>query len=628
MKVSLISSQFKRAGDILRKGASDQIVDYTRRFDSIKGIYDGFLENVMKKDFDVADAAATAKAFFGSEKVGFAAVDGTEYTRPMFDLVIFFGGSYAAKGFVQFKDDGLKIEYSTRFSEEGMGVSSCVPMYVNEIVDVEQAYMQVGHDGSVSVDRPLTDEAVINNSTIANWIMTFSEFYLAYKLAKEGEVRILLLDRSLSNMHSSLVYDTRQRRLWNTCAILGCDAGGMKVDANDLAFSRHRMVNSDLHLPPARGDYLRYSAVYLLENRGPLSIDGVCQELGLDSEDRRDRLKRFLARSVKEGYLQESGGVYEVAPEYRDSWVRVKRLVEAVGRRLFEDVSSDNPLQVEKEGRKCWLTTLDMALLSLFCLCMLVEECWKSRILLLGITKDTTARDFKTHLIPVCLNEGIWNYSLSQEELEKAPNTDRMLLQYVSIYNYEKLPTPWSLIEYDAAFRMIIPELEKGRSGYVSGAIKNRITPERSFLKTYIQLAEAKTDSRLRSNVLFADRLVYPGYDLREDTIVRFRQEYGGAVEPVEAILFKDCSVENRLQNLVLVVLKAMSNSSIPEVFGHNMPLFIADSVAKWHNSEVRRIIDSTGVWIANNRDLRRFVFYMSTFRERRSELESGRREA
>jgi hypothetical protein len=162
----------------------------------------------------------------------------------------------------------------------------------------------------------------------------------------------------------------------------------------------------------------------------------------------------------------------------------------------------------------------------------------------------------------------------------------------------------------------------------VSGAIKNRITPERSFLKTYIQLAEAKTDSRLRSNVLFADRLAYPGYDLREDTLVRFKQEYGGAVEPVEAILFKNCSVENRLQNLVMVVLKAMSNSSIPEVFGHNMALFIADSVAKWHNSEVRRIIDSTGMWIANNRDLRRFVFYMSTFRERRSELESGRREA
>jgi hypothetical protein len=628
MKVSFLSSQVKRAGDILRQGASDQIMDYTRRFDSTKGIYDGFLENMMKKDFDVADAAATAGAFFGSDKVEFAAVDGTEYTRPIFDLVIFFGGSYAAKGFVQFEDDGPKMEYSTRFSEEDVGVSSCVPMYVNEIVDVEQAYMQLGQDGKMTMNRPLNDEAVINNSTIANWIMTFSEFYLAYKLAKQGGVRILLLDRSLSNMHSSLVYDTRQRRLWNTCAILGCDAGGVKVDANDLAFNRHRMVNFDLHMPPARGDYLRYSAVYLLEKRGPLSIDGVCQELGLDSEDRRNRLKRFLTRSITEGFLQESGRVYEVAPEYRDSWARVKRLVEVVGRRLFEDVSSDNPLQVEKDGRKCWLTTLDMALLSLFCLYMLVEECWKSRILLLGITKDTTARDFKTHLIPVCLNEGIWNYHLSQEELEKAPNTDRMLLQYVSIYNYEKLSTPWSLIEYDSAFRMIIPELEKRRPGYVSGAIRNRITPERSFLKTYIQLSEAKTDPRLRSNVLFMDRLVYPEFDLREDTLVRFKQEYGGAEEPVEVILFKNCNMENMLQNLVMVMLKAMAKSSIPEVFGHNLPLFIADSVAKWHNSEVRRIIDSTGVWVANNRDLRRFVFYMSTFRERRGKLESGRREA
>jgi hypothetical protein len=147
-------------------------------------------------------------------------------------------------------------------------------------------------------------------------------------------------------------------------------------------------------------------------------------------------------------------------------------------------------------------------------------------------------------------------------------------------------------------------------------------------LKTYIQLSEAKIDPKLRSNVLFIDRLVYPEYDLRKDTLVKFKQNYSGAIDPVEAILFKNCDVENRIQNLVMVMLKAMANSSIPEVFGHNMPLFIADKVAKWHNDEVRRIIDSTGVWIANHRDLRRFVFYMSTFRERRSELEQGRRQS
>jgi hypothetical protein len=175
---------------------------------------------------------------------------------------------------------------------------------------------------------------------------------------------------------------------------------------------------------------------------------------------------------------------------------------------------------------------------------------------------------------------------------------------------------------------MIIPQLEKKKLGYVSGAIRNRISPERSFLKTYIQLSESHSDSRLRSNVLFMDRLVYPEYDLRKDTVICFKHRYGGAVEPVEVILFRGGVIENELQNLIMVMLKAMAHTSIPEAFGHNMPLFIADSVAKWHNNEIRRIIDSTGMWISNSKDLRRFVFYMSTFRERRSEFESSRRES
>ncbi|MEM2098874.1 MAG: hypothetical protein QXU99_03900 [Candidatus Bathyarchaeia archaeon] len=623
-----LSTQLKRAGEILQKGAADQITDYTERFNSIKNMYDGFLDKLIKTNFDAKKAISTARAFFNREEITFVAIDGTEYTRQMFDLIIFFSGSYSAKGIIRFTDAKPVVEYSDNFSESGIGVSTCIPMYINEVVDVDQSFMQVNQDGSIAINKPITDEMVVNNSTIANWIMTFSEFYLAYKTAKENDVNIILLDRSLSNMHSSLLYDTRRRKLWGTSTILRCSIENIKVDANDLALNRHRMVNFNLRLPPARGDYLRYSAIYHLEDAGSLTFKELCKRLNLDSEDREQRLKRFLARSIQEGYIQEKNGVYEVLPKYRGSWSRVKSLVEIIGKRLFENGAVRNPLQLTTDGQKCWLTTLDLAFLSLFCFYMLVEECWRKHILLIGITKDTTARDFKNHLIPICVNEGVWNCPLPQEVLSRAPDTDRMLLQYMSIYNYAKLPTPWSLIEYDAAFRVIIPELEKRRRGYVSGAIKNRITPERSFLKSYIQLSEAKTEPRLRSNVLFIDRLVYPEFDVRGETLVRFRQEYGGAVEPVDVILFKHREIENKLQNLVMVVLKCMAESSIPEVFGHNMPLFIADSVAKWHNNEVRRIIDSTSVWVANNRNLRRFLFYMSTFRERRTDLESGRRES
>jgi len=628
MTGSFFSTQLKRTGDILQRGASDQIADYAQRFGSITGLYDSLLKSLIRSDVSVEDAAATARGFFGSETVHFAAVDGTEHTQPFFDLVIFFGGAYAARGTLAFSDDGVRVAYSTQFMEEGISVSSCVPMYVNEIVDVEQAYGERGEGESMLVDRPLTDEALINNASIANGIMTFSEIYLAYRLAKQGDVRILLLDRSLCALHGTLVYDTRHRRLWNTCAILGWDTDGRPIDANDLAYNRHRLVSSALRLPPARGDYLRYALVYLLEDAGPLTVDEIYTALDVDAEDRRRRVQRFLSRAVAERYLEDHCGRYAVAPVYRGSWDRVKRLVEAFGWHLFEDPLSGNPLRVEKPGKTCWLTTLDLAFLSLFCLYMLIETCWRRRILLVGITKDTTARDFKTHLLPICLNERIWQCALAQEAVEHTPHTDRMLLQYLSTYHYETLSAPWSLIEYDSAFRMIVPELEKKRPGYVSGAVRNRISPERAFLKTYIQLAEAKTDPQLRSNVLFIDRLVYPEYDVREETLVHLKQAYGGAVEPVDPLLFPSGETENRVQNLVMAMLTTMAASSIPEVFGHNMPLFIADQVAKWHSSEVRRIIESTRTWIANNRDLRRFVFYMSTFRERRDDLETMRRES
>jgi hypothetical protein len=84
----------------------------------------------------------------------------------------------------------------------------------------------------------------------------------------------------------------------------------------------------------------------------------------------------------------------------------------------------------------------------------------------------------------------------------------------------------------------------------------------------------------------------------------------------------------NPIQELVILTLSSMTSNSIPELFGHNKPLFIADKVAKWHNEEMRKIIDTTGQWLMNSPKLRHFVFYMSTFRERRSEIESARRES
>lgn len=623
---STISSQLQRAGDILRFGASNQIKAYSKRFQAIHGIYNNLLYDLICQEFNPEAAVNFARAFFGGDQIAFAAVDGTEYTRPLFDLVIFYGGAYAALGEINFAHQKPLVKYSPNVTTEGVGVSSCIPMYINEVVDVDHSFMEFNEGEALTVDLSFTDEEVINTSMIANSLMTFSELYLASQLVEQKPINVMLLDRSLCTMHGSLVYDTRRRReLWKACAIFGYKINDTAIDENDLSLNRHRLVNSKLVIPPPRGDYLRYAIAYLLETQGPLELNNLLSQLNIQSNSRSQRVRRFLSQLVNDGIVILEKEGYTMTSRYRDSWARIKTLVKEMGKHLFTANPQDNPLQIEKEGKKYWLTTLDLAFLSLFCLYMLIETCWRKQILLVGITKDTTARDFKNHLIPLGTKEEIWPQAISLQELQEAPNTDRMLLQYLSIYNYQTISTPWSIIEYDSAFRTITPDIKR-RKGYVQGAIRNRITPERCFLKTYIQLAEASIEPQLRSNVLFIDRLVYPQYDLSVDNVMHFEQEYGGTIEPVTPILYPTNKTKNEVQNFVMIMLKTLANTSIPDVFGHNMPLFIADKVAKWHNSEMRKIIDSTSIWLTNNRDLRQFVFFMSTFRERRNKLEATRR--
>ena len=637
MKICLpsLSDAIKRTSDVLRLGASKQVSDYEQRFSSIKNLYDGLLLNLIKMDFDCGEAYETAQKFFGASSVRFAGIDGTMYSRPLFDLVIFFGGAYASTGTITFleKDKPL-IEYDKRTVQQGAGISSVVPVYVNEIPDIDQTFFDVEQSGEVSLGKPLVDEAIISNATIANWIMTFGEYYLAYKLATDPEqnMRLILLDRSLSIERASLLYDTSKYELWKAkSSIIGYKVDNEPVDVNDLTIARQYVCNQALGLPPQRADYLRYAIIELVKRKGALTEKQILAEFGITDEKRAKKAERYLKHLVRRGVLGEKNENYSLVPKYNTTWERIKKLVTSLGDRFFFTKTSEsetaNLMKILKDGKEHWLTTLDLAFLTLFTLYMLVEECWKRKILLIGITKDTAARDFKRQLIPIMYNEGLLKTTISREEFEKLPNTDRMILQSASIFNSEKIRLPWSMVEYDSAFRTMVSD-RQGRRGFVSGAIKNKIGLEKTFLKTYVQLSQAKTDSMLRSNVLLIDRLVYPQYDCSRESVVEFWNELSdGTREPVETILFVDKKVPNRLQNLIMTVLVAMAPSSIPEAFGHNKPLFIADKIAKWNYGQFKCVVDTTADWILNNHKLRRFIFYMSTFRERRTAIEAARRE-
>lgn len=610
-----------------------QVSDYERRFSSLKSLYESLLLNFVKMEFSHKEAFETAKEFFGVSNVRFAGIDGTMYSRPLFDMVVFFGGAYASTGSISFHERSKPLViYDEKAMGQAASISSVVPIYVNEIPDVDQTFFEVSQPGEVSLGKPLTEESIINNATVANWIMTFAEYYLAYKLATDAEqnIRIILMDRSLSIERASLLYDTSNRALWNAKSnLLGYRVDGEPIDVNDLNIARQHVCNVNLSLPPPRADYLRYAIIDLLRRKEAMSEKQILAEFGVKDEKRAGRVNRSLKHLVGKDILSEKNLVYSLNPKYARTWECIKKLVKTLGDRFFlaDKPETANLMKIVKEGKEHWLTTLDIAFLTLFTLHMLMEECWSKRILLIGVTKDTAARDFKRQLTPIMHNNGLLKTTVSQEEIETLPNTDRMILQSASILNSEKITPPWSLIEYDSAFRTIVPDKQK-RKGYVSGAIKNKIGLERTFLKTYVQLSQAKTDPMLRSNVLLVDRLVYPEYDYKPENVVEFWNELSdGAKEPVEVILFINKDVPNKLQDLTMNILVAMAPSNIPEAFGHNMPLFIADKIAKWNYSQFKRVVDTTAEWILNNHKLRKFVFYMSTFRERRTAIEAARRE-
>jgi hypothetical protein len=601
----------------------------------MKNLYDALLSNLIVTNFDYKEACETANRFFCAQSARFAGIDGTMYSRPLFDLVIFFGGAYASTGTVTFREkEKPVVEYDKRTVRQGAGISSVVPVYVNEIPDIDQTFFDVEQPDEISLAKPLVDEAIVSNATIANWIMTFAEYYLAYKLAVDVEknIHIIFLDRSLSIERASLLYDTSKVDFWKArSSIIGLKIDNEPIDINDLTIARQYVYSQGLNLPPPRADYLRYAIVHLTRQKGALTEKQILKEFSINDEKRARRVNRCLKSLIKRGILSEKNDAYSLVPKYATTWERVKKLVVALGDRFFfaktSEAEMSSLMKILKDGKEHWLTTLDIAFLTLFTLHMLMEECWTRRILLVGITKDTAARDFKRQLIPIMHNEGLLKASISREEFEALPNTDRMILQSTSVFNVEKIVPPWSLVEYDSAFRTLVLD-RQNRRGFVSGAIKNKIGLERTFLKTYVQLSQAQTNPMLRSNVLLVDRLAYPDFDYGPENVVEFWNELSdGAKEPLEVILFMDKGVRNELQNLVMVVLAGMAPSNVPEAFGHNKALFIADKVAKWNYGQFKCIVDSTAGWILCNRRLRDFVFYMSTFRERRASVEAARRE-
>ena len=276
---SILSTHVKRLSYVLRVGAEDQIEESKNKLESAKDLFQGLLSELIINQFSLSSAYDVALKLFGSSRVKFGAVDGSQDQQFVSGLAVFWAGSYASTGTIEFrKNEDPVVNYETGFIERGRGLSSCIPIYVDRIREVDQMVKASNGEalpGMMTVANNLSEQAVVDNSTIPGWVMTFSELYLAYKMVVEEDVRVLLLDRCLSAMHTALMYDTSKRSVWKCDgSIYSFEIDGVPIDVNEMGYGRYHVVNPELSTPPARGDYVRYASIFLLERIGkPLKFE-------------------------------------------------------------------------------------------------------------------------------------------------------------------------------------------------------------------------------------------------------------------------------------------------------------------------------------------------------------------
>ncbi len=382
-KPSNLGERISKTGKILNNSANLQIEEYHKQVQQNSILYKKLLKNLIIDTFDNSDAFLTSQAFFKKDSINFVAVDGTEYAKQFFDMVIFYAGAYSCSGTLGFnRENGtIKAKYEEKFLEKGREISSCVPIYINKIPEIDTTAFYESLNQPSSLLNQLSEEGILDNTNISKSLMTLSEFFLAYTIASSKQTDIIFMDRSLSNMYSSLLYDTSRKNEWSeTCSLLNYAVDGIPFDINDLSLAQHNIHNELLNIPPPRGDYLRYLIFFKILENEPVDFKSLCRLLDIDDYDEKglEKIRKYAERWMEEDVLiKENNGQYKIGEKYKSTWSRVRKLVNTIGSQIFK--GEKDPFLIVKntngQEKKEWLTTTDLAFLTLFTLYMLIEEC-------------------------------------------------------------------------------------------------------------------------------------------------------------------------------------------------------------------------------------------------------------
>jgi hypothetical protein len=564
------------------------------------------IAQILRFGVDTPSASLTGRKFFGGDEIGFVAIDGTDSADQQLDLLVFYVGAFAYSGKIRFLDGQISVGDAQPLGGD-LAVSAAIPL------SEEDAALVFGQRTQSGIE--------VDSERLPTAIMHLAEYYLAFKaIGTDGNTKVVLLDRTLAGDVAHLVWSTRDLIHDRLCILEGMDTPHGRVSNFDLELARMLLPNNELNVPASRSQLLKFAALWQLFEGKEYNLPQLVGRIAAN-QNRLSSLQNDFGELESEYHpFEKTLGAFKLKPGVSEYWDRVLSAALATADHIFNP-RGGHPLRLKKGDKELWITADDLDFLVLIFVYALTRKAWKDNTLPIGLIKDTEAAELTKTLLPLLqdsaklkLPHGLPNF-----------NTDKMLLQTNSVVNSSDVPTPWHTVEMDAAFRTMVPvedpTLPKGEAR-VKGAYRNVILPERTYLKTYIQLWSSEKSPAVRSHVFSFDRPIYAGYDHWNEMLLH--NEDNRVDEKIRPALHFDRGSE--ITNLVMAILKSMSSEVIPEALGHNYPLFLADKKAKFVLEQNREAyLGAVAIEMAKS-GLDQQVLFSRKFRDYRSKVEAKRK--
>jgi len=581
-EISKIYSQYQNSLEAAQSHFNSQLKEFAvflgKRYNEFIKEHVRFFKPVFENQIERLEIQRSAENFFKTTDIEFVAIDGSCYKHSSSNFVSFYGGAYGSKGVISLAGPSGTIRYHRWEFNKDVSMVAFVP------IPPEMMTTAIDEETLESSEAPLvlSDGEISEISSLHTKIMQLAEVYLAYTVAQSSVQmpRIILIDNTLCGILANSSFSPKSVRLQNG------DFDGETLTKTDMQVALAHPLNKELNVPSTKNFQPHFRVIAEAVWKESTSIKlADCQQV---TQKNFGFGAKFL-EGLSAGSFDKEKHIFTFFEDPRTSWKKSLRIFESICEKIFREKQSNAlTYKLRGESRREFFLPRDIQFLIGVGIRALIEICWKRRILLIGIVKDSFSRYFYRNYLGslALLNDNQVDLHL------RLPLTDRTIVE--TLPNIVKeLQSPWATVEYDSCFMTLHPD-KKGEKwqimGYPHHAIGETTRPERIFLRSLAQFFMTE-DKSIAAHALFLDRLAYPDWDDKDSANLTLHTKSFGEIKP----LYYDGKKGNsRLQNLSMYLLSVLVRNHFPEALGYPDPLHKADWGAKSLKRRVTGLLDSS----------------------------------